>query len=137
MILGARNTSPITSIEILANIESLSIHRAYLKAKEYLKLLYRPENDETSITLRVSSQCNLIETSTHKTFMKNIKDILESLSITSWQRSPTQLYNTIPPWHQINRTFTSMSPHSYINIICRRLQRNDSYKISRLQKDIY
>ena len=33
MILGARNTSPLTSIEILANIEPLSIHRSYLKAR--------------------------------------------------------------------------------------------------------
>ena len=115
MILGARNTSPITSMEVLANIEPLAIHRTFLKAKQYLKLLERPETDETSHILRVDSHCNQIETRTHKTFMQDIKSTLQSLSLTSWQRSPTQLYSTIPPWHQAHITFTSMSPHISIS----------------------
>ena len=47
LILGARNTTPIRSMEVQANIAPLDTRQDYLLAKLYCKLCYTPANDET------------------------------------------------------------------------------------------
>ena len=55
LILGGRNTSPISSLEVLADIPPLEIRRDFLKSQFYLKQLYKPLNDKTAITLEISN----------------------------------------------------------------------------------
>ena len=48
LMLGARNTTPIRSMEVEANIAPLDSRQDFLLAKLFCKLCYRPANNETT-----------------------------------------------------------------------------------------
>ena len=102
LILGARNTSPITSMEVLSQIPPLNLHREHSKARMFIKLLERPANDKTTKTLFINSSNLMLADPPANSFMSNIINILHSFSITTWQRSPMPLYPLLTPWKSVS-----------------------------------
>ena len=60
LILGARKTSPIISLQVEARVPPLSLRRKYLGAQWHLKIMYRPRGD---ITAEIQSHGPEVDTS--------------------------------------------------------------------------
>ena len=96
LILGAWKTTPILSLQAEAHIPPLNLRSCYLINKTFIKLQCRPKNDYT---------CQLLSLDTNNIpfnsfSMRSIKAI-ESLQITTIQRTPTNLIIDIPPWKTV------------------------------------
>lgn len=103
LILGARRTSPIISLEVEAYIAPLKIRRAMLASKQFLKLLNRPEDDKTVETLKIKKD---IKTNNYQSmcnsFITNGLKYLELFGIRNCKRVPTNIVSKIPPWYQLD-----------------------------------
>ena len=97
MILGARKSSPITSMEVLAHVPPLNIRRKFLKCKTFLKLLYKPEYDSTVTTLEITDR-DLMTPGVNKTYMSSIVEDMRNCGINTWKRNPVNTYSNLPPW---------------------------------------
>ena len=55
LITGARNTTPILSLQAEAHIPPLSLRREFLIIKQYMKIKYKPVNNKTVIMLNLNN----------------------------------------------------------------------------------
>ena len=83
LILGARNTTPIRSMVVEANIAPLDARQGYLLAKFFCKLCYIPANDETVRQLQVESGSSVV--GTNNNFKRRATFALLNIGMQSWQ----------------------------------------------------
>ena len=104
LILGARNTSPVLSLQAEASIPSLDIFRKITMVKTLLKILYRPENDETARVLNIdTSHTSSISRHPVNSFARLNKQFLMTLDVTMIKRTHTRQMMQIPPWVNIQK----------------------------------
>ena len=99
--LGARNTSPIVSLQAEANVPPLSLHIKEICSKYYYKLRTLPEDHPTSAVL----EDNTIRDKTwsklnKKPFIKRSKDILHFWQLPNNILVKTKIYPSTPPWKE-------------------------------------
>ena len=98
IILGARKTSPISSLQVESYLPPLRLHRGILHVKQYIKLKFEPENCCTAVSLgygepRTSSlplNC----------FRSRGEQWGTEFQIPNIRRSSVSLY-CIPPWEDV------------------------------------
>ena len=88
-ILGAWKTSPILSLQVEAYIPPLKLYFKYLNAKNYIRLLHRPENDYVA---------KLIIDNNNSIMKEEVINHLSAMKIEAIQRVPTDLLSPAPPW---------------------------------------
>ena len=130
LILGARRTTPILSLQAESHIPPLKIHRAYLHMKQFSKLKYKPLSSQTTQLIgleqeNANNQMNI--------FKHRAKGWLSKLDILI-KRRPLQNVPVIPPWitvapyivynkdksvhHVAFRDYLYHSFNGYIQIYC-------------------
>lgn len=109
LITGARKTSPILSLEVESYISPLNLRREMLIARQYIKLLYRPVEDETVRVLNITSAGKRGQImGPSKSFMTNINNVMNTYCSRNWKRIPDRHFE-MPPWINIrNNVFVSM-----------------------------
>lgn len=95
LLLGARNTTPILSLEIESNIAPLSIRFDFLSAKYYLTLCDRQKNDTTCKLLGIES--GHTQQGLMNTFKYRATTALSLFGFESWSRD-CRLKKILPPW---------------------------------------
>ena len=98
-ILGARNTSPILSLQAEAHIPPLKLHRGYLLVKQYVKLKYKPRLAYTVSALGLET--NQMPRNLNGTFAKESKLWLQTLSMNTIKRQEIPILPELPPWKSI------------------------------------
>ena len=91
-ILGARQTSPIPSLEIEAHISPLEIRFRYLFMKWYTKILYSPENVTTTDIYR---EIGLEGNNSH--FSLKARSLFSVINMSPIKRVPTQHMSPVYP----------------------------------------
>ena len=99
MVLGARKSTPILSLQAESHIPPLHLKRKYLLVKEYIKYIHRPEGDYTSRLLGLDFQ-NICEYS-RTPFNEKVNRAMELLGIENIRQKPTRLISQVPPWQDV------------------------------------
>ena len=102
LVLGARKTSPIYSVEVEAAVPSLEIHRNYLNLKLLIKLKSRPCNDGTAVKLNLDGNSMEPNRFPFSSFCWRAVKSLNYLQIERVKRMPSDIFN-LPPWEDINK----------------------------------
>jgi ribonuclease HI len=102
--LGCRRTTPISSMEIEANIPPLTIHRHEVACKYYYRIIQLPMCPIVDVLLHnnlpIATNCR----SSHlPSFVSNTKSIFSSLQINVPRLLTSPLISPIPPWFNIKR----------------------------------
>ena len=115
LILGARKTSPILSLQVESFITPLELHRRYLSIKQYIKLKHRPEGFSTTSDLGI----NINETiPANKTFLSRTENYLVELELPQLRYKPNPMNSPLPPWDDVSQ-----------HVICySNIQDNQSFK---------
>ena len=100
MILGARKTTPVISLEVEAGIPALKVRREYFASKQYLKLLNRPQNDKVAETYGLRSGTSGGVGYISKCFMSQGPQYLNRFNVRFWKRTPANRTGT-PTWTNI------------------------------------
>ena len=95
LALGARQTSPIMSLEVEANIPPLSIRRKYLTLKYYNKILDCPVTSP-ACSLMVGSDANISKSS-----MTMVGKLYNELGINKIQHRDCATVTCIPPFESL------------------------------------
>lgn len=91
LMMGARRTSPISSLEAETNVPPLVLYMEYLSLKTYVKLHYRPPNDlVTDAILKKSSS----------TFCYNSR-LLDKYKIPNLKRRVMETFTPAYGWYEI------------------------------------
>lgn len=99
LILGARRSTPILSLQAETHLPSLSLRRNYLSANTFIKLLHRPTNDATVSALRITSYSNQVhQAAPICSFVRRTHFFLMVLDIGNIPRQMNELLPTVPPW---------------------------------------
>ena len=101
MILGARKTSPILSLEAESNIPPLSLHRGNLLVKMYLKLKFKQTKSHTSSILELHS---LDARPPQNSFLERARHWISELSLplSAHVRIQEPIFSS-PPWRSIRK----------------------------------
>jgi len=91
-ILGARKTTPISSMEVESFIPPIELRFKFLTAKWYLKLKGRTEDDSTSNKLGLNNP------NSSTSFKTCAKQVLNKLQLTSLNIAKTSVISPFPPW---------------------------------------
>ena len=113
LMTGARSTSPILSLQVECNLPPLKIHRGYLIAKNYSKLLYKSHNFETTSDLGLDRPIN--ERAPFNSFKFKAKFWCTTFKIPKIKRSPIPLLSPIPPWTSLLPYLTNFYNYEEIN----------------------
>ena len=97
LILGARKTSPIPSLQVEANIPPLTLHRGYLVIKNYCKLISRPNSFLTKKKLQLDIFLPQIPKIKYS-FTSKVTHWLSSFRMDPIQPTQNSLFSPIPPW---------------------------------------
>ena len=89
MILGARMSTPLLSLQAESHIQPLTLRRDYLTVKEYARLLYRPSGDHTNKALGILNGINRETIEPFNSFIYKTKKIMKIVSIDKMRRTPT------------------------------------------------
>ena len=87
MILGARMSTPILSLQAESHIQPLTLRRDYLTVKEYARLLYRPSGDHINKELGILNGINRETIEPFNYFIYKTKK-MEIVSIDKMRRTP-------------------------------------------------
>ena len=98
IILGARKTSPISSLQAESFLPPLRLHRGSLHVKQYIKLKCEPGNCPTSSLLAYE---NASIPRTADTFCVRAGQWRTKFQIQNIKRNEVCLYS-IPPWEDVN-----------------------------------
>ena len=109
LMLGARNTSPITSMEVLANIPPLNLFREFKRVSFYIKLLYKPFNDKTATMLGITSS-QYEDQVVLNSFSFGIRELMEEFGIEKWKRSCTPTLPFAQPWVDMSKFINEDMP---------------------------
>ena len=96
MIIGARNTTPIVSLQIEAFIPPLEIHRKYLAVKQYIKLWSDPNHISTKLCL------NMGDMPPRGSYLSHVLDIMDTINLDN-VRAYAGASKELPPWESIKR----------------------------------
>ena len=77
MILGARKSTPILSLQAEAHVPPLKLQRQYLIVKEYIKLSHRVDGDYTKECLGLNDRKRFTEVDTTNSFRIKAKEALK------------------------------------------------------------
>ena len=102
MILGARRSSPLLSLQAESHIPSLALKRSYLTVREYIKLSYRPKNDFTSKFLGIEITSSDQSMQNSKSFMDRAYNACSKLKLGMIKRIPTEAISDVPSWVTLN-----------------------------------
>ena len=106
LILGARKTSPILSLQVEANIPPLILHRGILTLKNYSKISHRPSNFPTKTRLELDKI--LPQYPNFKdSFAYRVAFWLEVFKINPIEPSSIGLISPIPPWKKVTHNITT------------------------------
>ena len=102
IIIGARKTTPIVSLEVEANIEPLRLHRKQLILNYYARVAELPVEcaisatmqDKTNKIYRRECNSNTIKAS----FVNHAIMTYEELKVSVGKKSNSQLVSPVPPW---------------------------------------
>ena len=98
LILGARRTTPILSLQAECHIPPLKLHRALLHMKQYSKLKYKPIS---SLTTQIIGLEQENENAQMNFFKHRAQGWLSKLNI-HIQRRPLQNVPVVPPWKAVS-----------------------------------
>ena len=104
MILGARMSTPILSLQAEAHIQPLTLHWDYLTVREYIRLLFKPSDDHTIKTLGILNGYGRQLHEPFNSFIYKTKNIIQILDIVKMKRTPTSSALISPPWQAVNNT---------------------------------
>ena len=109
LILGARKSSPVISLQVEAQIPPLTLQRGYLAAKEYVKLLYSSENNYCSKELKLVTGMTHFKApaSPFNSFYRRGEAFLNMIDIPHIKRINTNLVSQVPPWMNMKEFFNS------------------------------
>ena len=79
MLDETRNTTPIRSMEVEANIAPLDSRQDFLLAKLFCKLCYRPANNETTKLLQIESRSDVV--GVHNSFSRRATFALLNIGV--------------------------------------------------------
>ena len=97
--LGCRKTTPISTMEVEANIPPLSVHRKELMCKYYLRLIQLPQCPVMSDLFFANvSPIMPQRTSTLTSFVPHTRSIFSSLQIPVPRLLTSPLISSFPPW---------------------------------------
>ena len=95
LILGAWKTTPILSLQAEAHIPPLALRNYYITIKTYLKLKYRPIEDDTITTLEIN-KADINQP--FNSFSKRAVAAVKAIEMDHIKRVPTNNIHIIPPW---------------------------------------
>ena len=98
MALGARNTTPIISLLVEANIEPLDIRRKFLAIKYYSKLMKMPE-ESPLVQLKYQHLNNFKE---DNSFFARANKYIREWQLESIKRDPIPVYSEVKPWEDLS-----------------------------------
>ena len=109
LILGARNTSPILSIQAEAYVPPLTLHRGYLHVKQLIKLKFKPKNHATSLYL----QMNTMHTGNHphNSFSHRCERWMHVISFGPINRRPSNIFSSVPSWNSLKEYINYENKH--------------------------
>ena len=99
LILGARKSSPILSIQAESCIPPLTLKRGYLIIKDYVKLAYSPENDYTANFLGIGKDNEKLPANS---LVVRAKEFCNVLNIEQIKCIPTERVSDVPPWIKVS-----------------------------------
>ena len=100
LILGARKTSPILSLQAESYLPPLEKYRNYLSVKQYIKLKHKQSGYSTTLDLRL----DLRESpSSVKSFKYRVEKSLNEINFPKIKHSPIELLSPVPPWESISQ----------------------------------
>ena len=88
LILGARRTTLILSLQAEAHIPPLSLRREYLTARTYIRLMYRRPDDATAA----------IASGDTPSVLRNAPLLLAAMNVPRCPRRPHAELDSLPPW---------------------------------------
>ena len=88
LILGARNTTPILSLQSESFIPSLKTHRDYLKVKQYLNLRHKWKEHPTNVLLNIEH--NEAPQRYPNTFVERVHEHMVKLHMPTIRRRPEE-----------------------------------------------
>lgn len=100
LILGARRTSPILSLEVEAGIVPLTLHRDYLNVKQVIKLKNKPKDYGTTLMLKLDSPNMIANEHPFNSFSWRSARSMRQLNMTSIRRTFGDAA-ALPPWKQL------------------------------------
>ena len=100
LILGARRSTPILSLQAEAFIPPLTLHREFLHVKEYIKCCYKPQSYITS--LAVGTESLKTREVPFNSFSYRVKKSQLLPSMNCIKRIPTQIACK-PPWLDLSQ----------------------------------
>jgi len=102
--LGCRKTTPVSSMEVEANLPPLSIHRSEIVCKYYLRLIQLPLLPVV-VELFHNNHPQAAECGTPylTSFVPNAKSIFSSLQVTIPRLLTSPLISPMPPWFNTNK----------------------------------
>ena len=110
LILGARRTTPILSLQAEANIPPLSLRRQYLAARMYIRVMYRSRGDATAAVVSGDTPMCL----------RDAPMLLSSMGVPRCPRRPPVERESVPPWLSLDRyvhTDFDLDPHDNLSIL--------------------
>ena len=104
LIIGARKTTPILSLEVESHLSPLKLRFSYRSSKYYLKLMYRPRNDKTCDILQVrhyvkEDVCYV----PNSIFRSRVEYLLRNYNIEDIKRINGHAMNILPPYYEIEK----------------------------------
>ena len=94
-------------MEVEAFVSPLELRRDYLNAKQFVKLLHRPENDKTARILNVISGNNdNLPAQINKCIVTNVTNKLTEFGFNSWKRTMGQIQCPLPPWTNLDQNLS-------------------------------
>ena len=100
LILGARKSTPILSMQVEAYIPPLTLHREYLTLKEFIKICHNPDKAEINQVLGMDS-ANSMGQPFNSFVSRALKSPLKK-EMTLIKRIPTQIM-MLPPWLSLEK----------------------------------
>lgn len=105
LILGARRSSPILSIEAECNMPPLNLYMDFLSARSYIKLKFGSSDDRVSKALLYDGS----------KYAENNKEILMRYNVQEPKRIHCQILSSIPPWLNIDSKIIMDFPFRELN----------------------
>lgn len=103
LILGARRSTPILSLQAEAYLPSLTLRRGYLSVKEYIKLRHKPDKYPTTTMLNMQpNNVEPLDFPSHS-FARRSSEWLGHMDIPTIKRIPTGIIPALPPWKDVGR----------------------------------
>ena len=92
LILGARNTTPILSLQAESLIPPLALHRDYLNVKHFIKLKHKPKCYPTTTILKIDHKKNDYNKYPFQSFCNRACKSLRNYDMCSLKRITTEIF---------------------------------------------